>query len=366
MIKTNDVVQQIIRRTGLQGVVVTAVEQLKTKQGVGVSRVFVDGYSRQSIIVKHMDWQRLLHQPTDEIPIQLQYESCHYQFLQHIRTDFYNAPQLLCAAPGVLIIEDLGEDDYVFAVEAQAHKMLLNSFVQLHAASYGKKRQYQQLKVRSGLPKDNTGKLAISDRSLHFKVGSDWLLKHLSAPSEQITKELNEIQQVINQPDMFEAFLHHDFVSRRQSVVKDKIFYLLDFEQCEYGHCLQEMAIVYFGKIEYNLKKGLYFRKCSHFIAGSPQYYRQQYSQARQLTITDEQWQRHFGGVMLYHALSVLGNLLLMPDFIRRSGLNIKPQYAFDKDVADVVKLVGQLLSQNNDYPQLVDFLLSFPVGKAA
>lgn len=345
--------------------------KIKQKGDIQVGRAqlsFSNGKKRRVVIKKEIlpkgiDLSNFNYHPS------LQKERLVYQFLMQQRNDFSLFPELLAFFPGTLIIEDLGIDDFSFPDEVSAQSSVLNTLAKLHAVSSGKEGIFSELEEQNPISLKGYRILPYQPYKhtfLNFREGLDYCKKQCSDSklgNDRCKKEQEEIFDKIKNPAIFHCLIHNDFISRRQSIVKEGQFFLLDFEHAEFSHALLDVFRLYIGKYEFNLKDACFFRKRSPYTLGIEEVYKKQFETSLKYRVEEEVWGRHISATVLFLALGIIGQLQRLPSYFMKYNFQLYPEVSHNEDLTSLLQTVKCILNNNNNFPYIKDLIFkSVPV----
>ena len=329
---------------------VLAYNKINNKTEVTVCRVRFQLPDRttHSLIAKHMPFNSDFFHGKNSCHPALQNELIAYEFLMHIREKFSLFPKLLGFSNGIMLLEDLGEDNFNFEDETSAQEACISTFANLHACTSGKQSVYVDIENKLKFSERGYRVLPFNDSGRHFELGWQYICSLAGPPGVKINigKETNNIQRMVQKPGVFYSFLHNDFLSRRQSIVKKGKFFLIDFEHSKFSHALLDFWQIYVGKIEYNIKKGIYFRKRFNYIHGMDSFYRKQFEDSAGRQIDEKEWQTHLYGILIYLSVCMIGNLLYMPYYLKACNGPLLPTVSFQQELKQLLQFLQTSLSE--------------------
>lgn len=244
-----------------------------------------------------------------------------YRFLMRGRDAFRWFPRLLAWDMDVFLLEDLGEDEYAFPSVLAAERALARVLAALHVATADRRAEHDACRAAWGYPVED------QDTRSHgtvwsfgaFDLGRREVLRHgailLPDQAQRLQALLGEVEAVAREPGPFLAFVHDDMASRRQSVVRDGRFFLLDWEYARYFHCLADLAMVLVGKIERRTTDKAYLHVHPNVTDAMVGLYREAWAEAGGPALAEEVWDRHLVAMLTFQAMVALALVHGLTDF---------------------------------------------------
>jgi len=332
-----------------QNIQVISCEPLNSGDNIWVDRIVVTD-SREnftSLIVKYINPN--LNIKNEKIEIKAEYieEQFNYIFLSKIRDSFPFFPELIGYKENLMILEDLGKSEYSEPPDLYSLKNIATVLAKLHSATANQYSLFKKTREEVNLD-DIDRRLYCKDYyNFLFARGArqiNWYCDLLNIKRQNYEKLINEIQDNINNPEVFHAFIHHDLVSKRQFIyVKNKV-YLIDFEHGEYSHALLDIAKILVGSIEWKRKEQVYIINHPNVTKEIIDMYRIEYSKYRQIEFDDTVWKMNLSSALIHSTLSVLGELFELPS-------NFKPETSIEANIKLLINRLMYLL-EGNDYHQ--------------
>jgi hypothetical protein len=124
---------------------------------------------------------------------------------------------------------------------------------------------------------------------------------------------LADVERTARRPGPFHAFVHDDLASRRQAVVQDGRFLLLDFEHAKYFHCLIDLAKVMVGKIE-SREDGCRVHVHSPGMEALVRHYRDAWDRAGGPELPDAVWDRNLVAMLTFQAVLAVAQVVDFAD----------------------------------------------------
>lgn len=242
-------------------------------------------------------------------------ETFAYRFLMTFREEFPFFPRLLGLGDGLILLEDLGPDTYVFPSEEAVNTALARLFSRLHRVTADREAAYDDARHRWGYPPADEDRRPFGPRGSvgAFTVGCRELLRWSGilqpASTATLVEMVREAERTIRDPGPFRAFVHDDLSNRRQSVVRDGEFHLLDFEYSKYFHALTDLAKLMIGKIERRIVGRQYVHMHPSVSHGMAAAYRQAWRDAGGPTVADAVWERHLAAALTFQAMVAIAQI---------------------------------------------------------
>ncbi len=288
-------------------------------------------------------------------------EKLAYSFLSTIRNDFDLYPQLLGANDAFLLLEDLGDNDFLFKKEEEAQQALLDSLAKLHAASLGKKDTY--LEMEKEINKLQIGYEIIEYDNLTdlFNQGMSYLQSFIDPcnNSRRIFSNIKQdVLQTVENPK-FQAFIHNDYCGKNQSLDSNGQFYLFDFGFSIFSHALIDFWRLYIGKVRLKYTDGVYILQKFEWLPDVEQWYRSKLETYTGSRIDEMEWNQNICAVAIYLTICNVGKLRSMPLYLSQENLTLQPDIPFHSNLYISLKfLTGYLTKKKgifDDFRRICD-----------
>ncbi|MFN6501333.1 MAG: hypothetical protein RMX65_030670 [Nostoc sp. DedQUE01] len=307
-----------------------------------------------SLIVKYVNPNSKFHQEQIEVKAEYIEERFNYIFLSKIRNLFPFFPELIADDQNLLILEDLGESEYSEPPDQSILKNLATTVAQLHAATANQYPLFRQMRKEANLDGIDKRMYSKDYYAILFATGAiqiNWYCDLLNIRRQSYEILINQVQDIISNPEVFHAFIHHDLVSPRQFIYVKNQVYLIDFEYAQYSHAFLDIAKILVGSIQWNRKEQVYFINHSNFPKEILDIYRLEYSKYREIEFDDKVWEMNLSSALIHSTLSVLGELFKIPsEWKLRESIE-----------ANIKLLIDRLiyLLEGNDYHQELKEILN-------
>lgn len=349
------IINNLIIRTLENHYTIEEVSFIKKENEIDVNVLRVCGSekgSRKNYIFKYFE-----KEPKTPRKSLFKNEMMNYQFLTSLK-GFSWYPIVNKNDGNLLILEDLGEsaiDEFVDEKEAQ--ESLMETFVTMHIAAWGKEKQYANFLSDR---KTNNIFFNVNLIKYQFYEGVQWYLRqiHFSGQNAlQAKKEIATIEATIYNNETFNTFIHADYLSDRQSVVKNKRFYLLDFEWSYYGHALLDVTKLFVGKFE--LIKDTIFRNYFEPEKDIINYYKKRWETLSGHSITAQKWNHNLDSTIIFNFLILIGQYKIMSE-----NEKLMKTHKFNESFTTILRkssnIILELKSTNSEYKLFYKELLKY------
>lgn len=239
-----------------------------------------------------------------------------YRFLGELRPDAPFFARLMAFDDRHIVLRDLGPDSHRFAGGEEAERAAGRLLARLHRATAGHEEAFLACRALWGYPPPaaDTRPWAAANQMLVFgqaaRILLDWCGRALPAERQALAAHLQETEAAVRSPGVFRALVHDDFVHRRQGIVRNGEFVLLDFEFAQYFHCLADLTKMVIGSLAVEPDSGRVFFQCFDISAALFAEYRAEWRKAGGPAVDDETWMRHMTALMTFQTLTIIGRLL--------------------------------------------------------
>lgn len=244
-----------------------------------------------------------------------------YRFLMRGRDAFPWFPRLLRWDGDLFLLEDLGADEYAFPSILATERALARVLAALHVSTADRRAEHDACRAAWGYPAEDqdTRPHGVVWSFAAFGFGRREVLRHaailLPDQAPRLQALLAEVEAVAREPGPFLAFVHDDMATRRQSVVREGRFFLLDWEYARYFHCLTDLAMVLVGKIERRTADRAYLHVHPNVTDAMVGHYREAWAEAGGPALAEEVWDRHLVAMLAFQAMVALALVHGLTDF---------------------------------------------------
>lgn len=266
-------------------------------------------------------------------------EVVNYRFLMDLGRDFKPYPQLYYEAGGLMLIQDLGEDNVNYSNRAQCAIELADTFAELHCSTFGKANMHNKLRKQYGLPSSDNRVMSMNEQNLFFDIGYQYLVR--TSVFDEKNHQITNSKLVVNNPGLFYTFIHDDISARRQTISDNQGIKFIDFETGKYAHSLLDLARPVVGKIERKIKLNRYFLNNPGFSSSFWEMYMDKVFSLRGKFVEKNEFLTHFLNCCVFTSIANIGVAL-------RANEMLPPLTSLGKIISEIIWRLICILEQNN------------------
>jgi hypothetical protein len=281
-------------------------------------------------------------------------EHANYIFLHSQQEKFNLFPKFLFGETDLLLIEDLGIENFRFESEEQILDSIAVTFAHLHVALAGLENEYKNVRATLNLPaaQDELRNNSESGRRKAANCGAALLADYMALMGICKTADFFTAIQpcfdlIFDKHSLLRTFVHDDVADRRQTVIKNGKIHLIDFEHGKYHHALMDLAKLMIGKVEHDsLRHGMFYNH-PNITSDMLTHYRKHRLAFGAQDLKEEEWKKHLAAAMIMQVFLVIGKVIDL-----EGHQFIKPISIIIRDL--LVRLKNQM--QNNfAFPELME-----------
>jgi hypothetical protein len=325
------------------------LDPLNRRQDVRVWRVTLTDESGKTYhaVAKHLAMPDILD---------FKLEHANYTFLQLHRERFSLFPQLLSQEPDLLLLEDLGSENFQFGSVEAILDAIAATFAHLHVAFAGLENEYITVRARFGLPaaQDEPRRNSEAGRINETANGAATIasyMKLMSICSEETFLAAVQpcIDLIFDKQSPMRTFIHDDVADRRQTMIRDGKIYLLDFEHAKYQHALMDLAKLLIGKVEHDaLRQGMFYNH-PNIPVSLVTHYRKYRLEHGAKEFEEKEWERHLAAALTVQVLLLVARMLVLD-----GQKFVAPISGIIRELLERLKLQ---LKDNTAFPELMELM---------
>lgn len=263
-----------------------------------------------TVIVKHVRPDRYPVRTTEDMPPAFAEEQFIYRFLADLDPCFARCPRVLAAAPGIMLLSDLGEHRRDAPAEAIMPRMA-ETLADLHTRTVDAYPLYTRLRRSASLGEDRR-MYSLGEYASLFQFGGQLIedyCRELGMMTPDCDAILRDVRETILDPGPFRAFIHDDLAARRQFFLVDDRCFLIDFEMGKYAHILLDVCKPLVGKFDCKRGTNYFFLNHLNFPVTFADCYRESLAAVGGIAPSDDVWDHALSSALIFTTVVNLGAL---------------------------------------------------------